>query len=110
MQWRIFQRIYAPPHAPAGPIFVIGDPKQAIYGFRGADVRTYLGACQALLREGGGQRRALRHNHRSTVGVTGAINAILDQRAPEPFFQGEARYDEPVRCGRPDRVLLDDEG
>ncbi len=42
-QWRIFERVFgAASGAPA--LFVIGDPKQAIYGFRGGDVDTYLAA------------------------------------------------------------------
>ena len=42
-QWRIFDRVFGRgSDAPA--LFVIGDPKQAIYGFRGGDVDTYLAA------------------------------------------------------------------
>ncbi|MCP5972876.1 UvrD-helicase domain-containing protein, partial [Klebsiella pneumoniae] len=42
-QWRIFERVFG--HAGGAPaLFVIGDPKQAIYGFRGGDVHTYLAA------------------------------------------------------------------
>ena len=35
----------------AGSLFVVGDPKQAIYRFRGADVDTYLEAKRAILAE-----------------------------------------------------------
>jgi len=42
-QWDIFRRIFAAPGYPAA-LFLIGDPKQAIYGFRGGDVETYLKA------------------------------------------------------------------
>ncbi|RYZ74768.1 MAG: exodeoxyribonuclease V subunit beta [Lysobacteraceae bacterium] len=46
-QWAIFQRVFGDRDgsgdtAPA--LFLIGDPKQAIYGFRGGDVNTYLRA------------------------------------------------------------------
>src|SRR5690606_15444292 len=47
-QWATFRRVFVeapPPHA----LWVIGDPKQAIYGFRGADVFTYLRATRELL-------------------------------------------------------------
>lgn len=50
IQWNIFRRLFV--EAENGErLFVIGDPKQAIYGFRNADVYTYLEACQELLDE-----------------------------------------------------------
>src|SRR5690606_11858213 len=42
-QWDIFRRVFAGPDGDAA-LFLIGDPKQAIYGFRGGDVHTYLQA------------------------------------------------------------------
>ena len=47
MQWRIFKTIFMPPDG-GNRLFLIGDPKQAIYGFRGADVFTYLDARKRL--------------------------------------------------------------
>ena len=49
-------------------LFVIGDPKQAIYGFRGGDVETYLAA-----RATAEQAPPLSHNFRSRPAVLGAI-------------------------------------
>src|SRR6202012_243740 len=43
LQFAIFSRIFAP----AGPLFLVGDPKQAIYRFRAADLHTYLAAREA---------------------------------------------------------------
>src|SRR5260363_428049 len=43
LQFDIFQRIFAP----RGPLFLVGDPKQAIYSFRAADLHTYLRARRA---------------------------------------------------------------
>jgi exodeoxyribonuclease V beta subunit len=109
VQWRIFERIFF--EAPGGtrPLIVIGDPKQAIYGFRGADVHTYLRAREAI-RAGGGVVVPLSDNFRSTTRVIRAYNAILDQRAEPPFFTGAIRYDDPVRCGRPEHTALDGRG
>ncbi|WP_033888062.1 UvrD-helicase domain-containing protein, partial [Pseudomonas aeruginosa] len=48
VQYRIFERIYRiaadpdEPQARETGLFMIGDPKQAIYAFRGADIHTYL--------------------------------------------------------------------
>jgi exodeoxyribonuclease V beta subunit len=41
VQYAIFQRIYA---GTGKPVFLVGDPKQAIYSFRGADIFAYLTA------------------------------------------------------------------
>lgn len=42
IQWQIFERIFI--ESESSRLFLIGDPKQAIYSFRGADVFTYLTA------------------------------------------------------------------
>jgi len=106
VQWSIFQRIFVEAgshHA----LTVIGDPKQAIYGFRGADVQAYLGARQAL-HAAGASRLILDRNFRSSAGIVDATNLIFDQGAN--FFRRESgiTYDEPVRCGRTDLGLLGD--
>ncbi|MGO3128125.1 MAG: UvrD-helicase domain-containing protein [Luteimonas sp.] len=72
-QWRIFERVFGVASgAPA--LFVIGDPKQAIYGFRGGDVETYLAA-----RDSAEDAPALASNFRSRPGVLRAIAALYAQ-------------------------------
>lgn len=46
VQWEIFHTLFTPdgPTPAVGTLVVVGDPKQAIYSFRGADVHTYLAA------------------------------------------------------------------
>jgi exodeoxyribonuclease V beta subunit len=46
VQWQIFHDVFgqAEDDEPLPPLVLIGDPKQAIYGFRGADLHTYLTA------------------------------------------------------------------
>ena len=51
IQWKIFRRLFVEAQEERHRLFVIGDPKQAIYGFRNADVYTYIEACQELLQE-----------------------------------------------------------
>ena len=93
-QWEIFRKVFVEACA-THSLFVIGDPKQAIYGFRGADVETYRGAC-AQIASIGGPTIPLSQNHRSTPALVDAINQILDQSAKQPFFTGANAYPNPV--------------
>ena len=116
VQWHIFRHLFF--DSPQGNrLYLIGDPKQAIYGFRGADVHTYLKACNAVTRpvdpdQGApGQMMRLEHNYRSSPDVVNAYNAILDQGAERPFFGGQdIRYDHPVVCAREQLQLVDAAG
>jgi exodeoxyribonuclease V beta subunit len=101
LQWKIFRRIFLD-SAGSNILYVVGDPKQAIYGFRGADVFTYLDARREIL-ESGGSLVKLVENYRSTGDCVNALNSILDEGAKPSLFSGEIRYDSPVKCGRPDR-------
>ncbi|HEY0839893.1 MAG TPA: UvrD-helicase domain-containing protein, partial [Vulgatibacter sp.] len=105
VQWEIFRRVFFD-GAGDTRLYVIGDPKQAIYRFRGADVETYLSAKAEIL-GAGGARVALLDNYRSTRSLIDAYNSILDQGAPEPFFTSEGiDYAEPVACGNRDLRLM----
>ena len=76
VQYRIFREL----HARAGtPLFLIGDPKQAIYAFRGADVFAYLAAQRAA-----SDAHTLRTNWRSAPRLVAAVNALFSN-APQPF-------------------------
>ena len=86
-------------------LFLIGDPKQAIYGFRNADVHTYHAAC-AELEASGGQVIPLTVCYRSSQRVIDAVNMILE----EGFFTGINRYPHPVVCGRPQLRALEADG
>ena len=69
IQYGIFGRI----HGRGGAsLFLIGDPKQAIYGFRGADLHTYLAA-----RADAGAHYTLEHNQRSSAAMLDALNALF---------------------------------
>lgn len=71
LQYRIFECIYRiADNDPAQGLFMIGDPKQAIYAFRGADIYTYLRARAATQ----GRHYSLGTNYRSTQAVVQAIN------------------------------------
>ena len=108
-QWQIFRRLFFEPGAP-GVLTLVGDPKQAIYSFRGADVHTYLRA----RREIGAVQEPLflTASYRSTAALIAAQNALLDQQDPAAFFRGAGpiHYDHPVSCGQPELALLDARG
>ncbi|MEO5768479.1 MAG: UvrD-helicase domain-containing protein, partial [Polyangia bacterium] len=101
-QWRIFRRVFLEsPAASPTPVVLIGDPKQAIYGFRGADVQTYVQAREEI-RARGGVVLPLARNFRSHPEVVDAYNAILDQNAAPPYFSGDdIGYHHPVSAAKP---------
>jgi len=71
LQWRIFHRIY---HGIEGKaLLLIGDPKQAIYGFRGADIQAYFSA----RKDAAQPHWSLDTNHRSTQPLVEAVNAVF---------------------------------
>ncbi len=91
LQWEIFAGVWTRP--PARGLTVVGDPKQAIYGFRGGDVHTYLRATRELAARDAAQV-GLDRCQRSTAPVVAAVNLLLSE--PRPVFAGDIRYDRPV--------------
>ncbi|MDD2898037.1 MAG: exodeoxyribonuclease V subunit beta [Desulfuromonadaceae bacterium] len=92
VQYDIFRKIYTDP---ACPLFLIGDPKQAIYSFRGADIFAYLEAAADVDRE---RRFTLTANWRSTPQLLAAFNTIFSNDG-KPFVFDEIIY-HPVTSGR----------
>jgi exodeoxyribonuclease V beta subunit len=108
LQWQIFRRIFVE-SGEGNRLFVVADPKQAIYAFRGADVYSYQRARKELL-DATGSKIQIAHNFRSTADLIDAYNLILDQKAERSVFTGDIKYDNPVECGLPDRVARDAHG
>ncbi len=77
-QWRIFERLYR--GAVPASLILIGDPKQAIYGFRGGDIHTYL-KVQALAEH----RESLAFNYRSNQFLLDGIESVFLARHAHPF-------------------------
>jgi len=74
LQYRIFDAIYGvAANDPATALVLIGDPKQAIYAFRGADIHTYL---QARV-DCGDRLYTLGRNFRSTEAAVAAVNQLF---------------------------------
>ena len=95
VQWEVFRRLFVD-GKDRGELIVVGDPKQSIYAFRGADVHIYRSA-KALLAEQNAAVLELEENFRSSRALIGAVNRILDPSAAAPFFSGKTRYDRAVR-------------
>ncbi|HET19302.1 MAG TPA: exodeoxyribonuclease V subunit beta [Chromatiales bacterium] len=75
VQYRIFDAVYkVADNGPETAIILIGDPKQAIYAFRGADIHTYLMA----RRDCAGRLYTLRRNFRSTHAMVAASNRCFE--------------------------------
>jgi exodeoxyribonuclease V beta subunit len=73
-QYQIFNLLYrVADNDPRHGLFLIGDPKQSIYGFRGADIHSYLSARLATT----GRHYQLGTNFRSTAGVVDAVNRLF---------------------------------
>jgi exodeoxyribonuclease V beta subunit len=98
VQWDIFRDVWM--HDDARGLTIVGDPKQAIYGFRGADVATYMGARDDLLRAGA-TRVDLDVNRRSTKPLVDAVNEILIGQPGQlatPLLDKSIQYDHPVKA------------
>ncbi len=95
-QWQIFSTLFG-----AGQhwLFLIGDPKQSIYRFRGADLDTYfLAAAQAT------ERWYLDTNYRSHPDLVEAVNRVFEDREGadlerRPFYHAHLHY-HAVKAGR----------
>ncbi len=73
-QYRIFDLLFrVQENASERGLFLIGDPKQSIYGFRGADIHSYLQARAATA----GRHYQLGTNRRSTTGLVSAVNQLF---------------------------------
>jgi len=86
IQYRIFSTLYPANGNDGTGCFMIGDPKQAIYSFRGADIYTYLKAHQATL----GNHYTLSTNFRSTKALVKAVNQVFLQADLQP--EGAFRF------------------
>ena len=82
VQYRIFSQIYRPAtkeHNALG-LIMIGDPKQAIYAFRGADIYTYLAAKTEV-----DAIYSLSTNYRSSAAMIQSVNALFSAQS-DPFL------------------------
>lgn len=104
-QWDIFKRMHEAGEGETGQdaaprwLCLIGDPKQAIYRFRGGDLATYLAAKDyAIARGGASAVVALGANYRSTPAVLRAIETVFTAQ-PLPFHVDAIRFEKVAAAG-----------
>lgn len=90
LQYAIFQAIFV---AHGRPLFLVGDPKQAIYEFRGADIHAYLAALPDA-----DAHYTLDTNRRSQPALVAALNDTFTQ-ATHPFELADIAF-HPVKAAR----------
>ncbi|MBY4678197.1 exodeoxyribonuclease V subunit beta [Marinobacterium arenosum] len=103
LQYRIFSSLYT--DRPGCGLIMIGDPKQAIYAFRGADIFTYIQARRSVA-----QPYTLDTNWRSTQAMISAVNRLF-QQCPAPFIYDADIPFQPVRAaGKADKTPMTQAG
>ena len=108
LQFAVFNTVYGVDSSVGGddaeaapPLFLVGDPKQAIYSFRHADLHTYLQA--RALATG---RHTLLANQRATAPLIAALNRLFGLN-PQAFLQDGLQYHAVALGAKPRPVLHD---
>lgn len=96
LQYQIFDQIYdTQSNDPHSAMLLIGDPKQSIYGFRGADIYSYMRARRATV----GRHYILDTNYRSTQALVDVVNlwfGSADTLREEGAFMYRTQNDNPL--------------
>lgn len=101
LQYGIFRQLFA---GREQPLLLIGDPKQAIYGFRGADVFAYMTA-----RADAGERSyTLATNYRSDPSMVAAVNHVFGRQSKPLLLDGIDYHQVQARPGAVDALSGDD--
>ncbi|MBE3673643.1 exodeoxyribonuclease V subunit beta [Pseudoalteromonas distincta] len=103
IQYGIFSKIYGQQNT---TLAMIGDPKQAIYGFRGADIFTYIGAKEAVQTE---QQFTLGTNFRSSTDIVNSVNSLFGKHANSFIYNDAIPFNAVAAKGKKaeDSFLID---
>ncbi|MCH7391981.1 UvrD-helicase domain-containing protein [Acinetobacter dispersus] len=86
-----------------GCMIMVGDRKQAIYGFRGGDMLTFLNAYQDVMSKQGHEYKLI-HNHRSVKELVEVVDVLFQRQID---FGEQVMYD-PIQAGsRPHPALIE---
>lgn len=100
LQYRIFNTLY--PESGEQGLFMIGDPKQAIYGFRGADIFTYIQA-----RRESSARYTLSTNYRSASAVVDTTNLLFEQSEAAFIYASDIPFTPVKAAGKAAALTID---
>ena len=99
LQFHVFDRLYK---GTGLPLYLVGDPKQAIYSFRGADIFTYLRA-----RGSASERHSLTTNRRSVPPLVAAVNAVFTLHS-NPFLFSDLPYQKVMALEQKEKLVTPD--
>lgn len=99
LQFHVFDRLYK---GTGLPLYLVGDPKQAIYSFRGADIFTYLRA-----RGSASARHSLTTNRRSVPPLVAAVNTLFTLHS-NPFLFSDLSYQKVVAIEQEKKLVVAD--
>jgi exodeoxyribonuclease V beta subunit len=102
IQYAIFQNIFG---VESSSLFFIGDPKQSIYSFRGADLFAYMRASHRV-----DNRYTLTSNWRSEPELVRAVNSIFETAGRNAFLYDEVPFQRAVAGDVQNRALLSIDG
>jgi exodeoxyribonuclease V beta subunit len=105
VQYAILQAAFLcsrPEKSDKPPIFLIGDPKQAIYSFRGADIFAYMAAAKQV-----DAAYTLQENWRSAPALLNAVNSVFHSH-PNPFVYEAISFmdSKPAPGGQKEQLIL----
>ena len=99
-QYEIFSKVFAPGLKEGNPVpgtlFFVGDPKQAIYAFRGGDIFTYKEAASDVGKQ---NTLSLNRNFRSADSLVTAVNEIFANHNL-PFADPSIKFTPVESCGK----------
>ncbi|WP_426417240.1 exodeoxyribonuclease V subunit beta [Aestuariirhabdus sp. LZHN29] len=105
LQYRIFSALYDFKRASDTGLLMIGDPKQAIYSFRGADIFTYMQA-----RDSAAGAYSMGTNWRSTQAMVDGVNALFGFSQSPFIYDQQIAYERVKAAGKSDTAPLLVEG
>ena len=99
LQFDIFNRIFRHDKV---LMVMVGDPKQSIYQFRGADIYSYLQVSGKLSTD---EKKSLTRNYRSDADLLAGFNTVFN--IDNPFVEEDIEYSDAVAGREQSRLVID---